>query len=153
MDLFALGRRLMRLGIEAVPPGGFRDLPTSVRMVLVDVFEHPGTTIGGIVERTGFPQSHVSTSVSRLRERGVLVTGTDPLDRRRTVVAPSPGMPARIARARDEMPPVDDVLAAALTDRLGPDGADRLAETVAALEALDALLVARPAADPARSTC
>jgi hypothetical protein len=69
-ELFRLGRRLMKLGVRALPPSEFRDLPISVRIVLVDVFEHPDTTIGQIVERTGFPQSHVSSSVARLRTAG-----------------------------------------------------------------------------------
>ncbi len=36
--------------------------PTSVRMILVNVSEHPDSSIGEIASRTGFPQSHVSAS-------------------------------------------------------------------------------------------
>src|SRR5262245_33577550 len=122
----------MKLGVLGMPSGGFRDLPTSVRIVLVDVFEHPGTTIGQIVERTGFPQSHVSQAVARLRDDGVLETGVDPTDRRRTLVEPVRDR----ARDRGELEPVDALLAAALVERLGPDGADRVGEATAALEVL-----------------
>jgi hypothetical protein len=48
-DLFRLGRRLMKLGVLGMPSGGFRDLPISVRVVIIDVFDHPGSTIGQIV--------------------------------------------------------------------------------------------------------
>jgi DNA-binding MarR family transcriptional regulator len=157
-ELFRLGRRLMKLGIAGIPPSGFRELPTSVRMVLVDVYEHPGGTIGQIVERTGFPQSIVSAAVARLRESGALETTTDPADRRRTLVAPTLEHQARAARAEHEQPPIDDLLAAALVERLGPGGVEHLAEATAALEALARLLTpptameaeqAGPCADPA----
>jgi DNA-binding MarR family transcriptional regulator len=152
-ELFRLGRRLMKLGIAGIPPSGFRELPTSVRMVLVDVYEHPGSTIGQIVDRTGFPQSIVSAAVARLRESGALETTTDPTDRRRTLVAPSTDARARAARAEHEQPPIDDLLAAALVERHGPDGALHVAEATAALEVLARLLtpppgVAGPGDDP-----
>jgi DNA-binding MarR family transcriptional regulator len=152
VELFRLGRRLMKLGVLAIPASGFRELPTSVRIVLVDVFEHPGATIGQIVERTGFPQSHVSAAVARLRDSGVLMTSVDPADRRRTLVAPSTEHLARAERGQEEMEPIDDLLEAALVERLGPDGADQVAEATAALELLAGLLIpARPAVAEARA--
>jgi DNA-binding MarR family transcriptional regulator len=135
-ELFRLGRRLMKLGVGAIPPSDFRELPSSVRMVLVDVFENPGSTIGQIVGRTGFPQSHVSSAVARLRDSGVLITDTDPLDRRRTIVAPSPEHLAKVARAQPDLPTVDDALAAALVDRFGPAGREHLTDVTVALEML-----------------
>ena len=149
-DLFRLSRRLLRLGVGATPPGPFRDLPTSVRMVLVDVHEHPGSTIGQIVERTGFPQSHVSSAVARLRDDGLLVTETDAHDRRRTIVAPSPAAAARRNAAKAALPPIDHALGAALVESLGPEGAAHLPEAIEALETLARLLT--PAANtPAAS--
>jgi DNA-binding MarR family transcriptional regulator len=139
-DLFRLGRRLMKLGVLGMPSGGFRDLPISVRMVLVDVFEHPGTTIGQIVERTGFPQSHVSQAVARLRESGALETSVDPADRRRTLVMPI-DRAARPEREHQELEPIDELLEAALVERLGPQGAGRVAEATAALEVLAELFI------------
>ncbi len=146
-ELFRLGRRLMKLGVRALPPSEFRALPTSVRIVLVDVFEHPDGTIGQIVERTGFPQSHVSSSVARLRDLGMLVTTVDPEDRRRTLVAPSPKHRDRPALAEHEHEPVDAIVTAALVERLGPLGAQQLAEATAALELLERLLCS-PVVDP-----
>lgn len=137
-----LGRRLMRIGANAIPPGEFRELPTGVRMVLVDVLENPGSTIGQIVERTGFPQSHVSTAVARLRDSGRLVTSVDPADRRRTVVVPSARYLKRLEEGRRAMPPIDEAMRAALLDQLGPAGEARLCEATAAVELLASLVVA-----------
>lgn len=130
----------MKLGVRALPPSEFRHLPTSVRIVLVDVFEHPDTTIGQIVDRTGFPQSHVSSSVARLRDLAMLATTVDPHDRRRTLVAPRPEHRTRVARAEHELEPIDDILRVALVERLGPLGAGQVAEATAALELLERLL-------------
>ena len=112
VELFLLGRKLMKLGEEAIPPGGFRALPTSVRSILLDVFEHPNTSVGEITARTGFPQSHVSASVAKLRDEGLFTTTIDPNDRRRTLVRRSPEVTRRAANK--PMVPIDDALANAL---------------------------------------
>lgn len=134
LELFRLGRTLMKIGENAIPKSGFHRLPTSVRSVMIDVFEHPDSSIQEITERTGFPQSHVSASVARLRAAGVFVTADDPRDRRRTLVRQAPGLPARAARFSA---PVDDAIAAAI----GTDEPARVAEIVTALERLAAALV------------
>ena len=110
VELYLLGRKLMKIGEDAFPkpPGG---VPTSVRMILVDIGENPDSSIGEIAARTGFPQSHVSASVSRLRDFGALVTTVDTRDRRRTLVRVAPGIRQRARRAEV---PVDGALAAAL---------------------------------------
>ena len=72
LELFLLGRTLMKLGEEAMPPGGLDQMTPSVRSVLVDTFSNPGSSVSEITERTGFPQSHVSASIARLR--GTLLT-------------------------------------------------------------------------------
>ncbi|MBM7775373.1 DNA-binding transcriptional ArsR family regulator [Actinokineospora baliensis] len=123
VELFRLGRALARLGERAIPPSGFHDLPVRVRSVLVDVFEHPDSSIQDITARTGLPQSHVSASVARLREVGVLTTSQDPTDRRRTLVRRARGVPTRVHA------PVDAVI----TERVGPE---RAQEAMAALETL-----------------
>ncbi len=134
LELFLLGRKLMKLGEEAIPPSGFRQVPTSVRSVLMDVYEHPGSSVSEITARTGFPQSHVSASVARLRESGALVTTTDPADRRRTLAAPNP----EVRRGLSSLAwvPVDAVLARAI----GTGDAGQAAEAVATLELLARLL-------------
>ncbi len=134
-ELYRLGRRLIRLGVKAIPPGGFRELPTSVRMVLVDVLEHPETTISQIVERTGFPQSHVSSAVARLRDAGVLKTTADPNDRRRTLVAPSQEHMAKVKEKNRDLEPIDPLIESALIDA-STFSDENLRAALAALEVL-----------------
>jgi DNA-binding MarR family transcriptional regulator len=99
-------------------------------MVLVDISVHPGSSIGEITARTGFPQSHVSASVARLREQGVLETSVDAVDGRRTLVSLGESFRKRLA-ARAPVP-VDAALAAELAS---PDPED-LAQVIDALEAV-----------------
>ena len=84
-ELFLLGRRLIKLAEEGLPSPGKH---TNARFVAIDVSSHPGSSISEITARTGFPQSHVSMLVTRLREQGLLRTEVDPRDRRRTLVYP-----------------------------------------------------------------
>jgi DNA-binding MarR family transcriptional regulator len=136
-ELYMLGRKLMKLGEEALPPSGFRQMPASVRSVLVDIFEHPGSSVSEITARTGFPQSHVSASVTRLREAGGVVTASDPTDRRRTLVSPNPQI--RHGHAALAWVPVDAVLAEA-----GSGDSGEVAEALAALEVLARFLSVDP---------
>lgn len=142
----------MKLGVRTTPGAGFRELPTSVRIVLVDAHEHPGSTIGQIVARTGFPQSHVSAAVARLRDSGLLVTEADPADRRRTLVRPTHGRRVDPPRAIGD----EDLVARVLQDELGA-GAAGLDEVLAALDTLTRHLVhtERPSNDctPGDPTC
>lgn len=132
----------MKLGEEALPPSGFRQMPTSVRSVLMDIYEHPGSSVSEITARTGFPQSHVSASVARLREAGGVITTTDPADRRRTLAAPNPEVRRGLPSLTWE--PVDAVVAKAIGSG-DPGGA---AEAVAALELLARLLTPDPPPRP-----
>jgi DNA-binding MarR family transcriptional regulator len=130
IELYVLGRRLMKLGQGAMPRAGFRRLPSSVQTILLDVSEHPDSSISQIVARTGFPQSLVSEAVARLREGGALRTAIDPSDRRRTLVRLSPEIPARMNRApADSVEPV-------LAEVLGTDDPAELANVVSTLTAL-----------------
>jgi DNA-binding MarR family transcriptional regulator len=147
-ELFRLGRRLMKVGVQATPNAGFRDLPKGVRIVLVDVHEHPDSTIGQIVERTGFPQSHVSAAVARLRESGALLTTTDPSDRRRTLVRPVRRRP-RLASDAQSAAAVERGVHDLLVELHGDGGTRFTGEVIAALETLSSRLC--PAA-PATTT-
>jgi DNA-binding MarR family transcriptional regulator len=151
IELYRLSRRLTKLAVRAIPPSEFRELPTGVRMVLVDVIENPDSTIGQIVDRTGFPQSHVSASVARLRDSGMLITMIDPNDRRRTLVAPSKAHIAKVKRSRSRHEPIDAVVKAALIDDFGPTGAEHLDEVTEALNVLSRLLT--PPIIPAPELC
>ena len=139
LELFLFGRNLMKMGEEAIRAeasfaiavrAGARKLPTSVRSVLIDICQHPNSSIGEITARTGFPQSHVSASVARLREEHAVVTVVDSSDHRRTLVGPSPE--ALPMAARSDPAPVGRVLMAALAT----DEAGDVAEVVSALETL-----------------
>jgi DNA-binding MarR family transcriptional regulator len=131
IDLFLLGRTLMKIGEEAIPTDGVGQYSTSHRSVLIvvsDVRAHPDSSVGEIAERTGFPQSKVSACVARLREAGAVDAAPDPDDRRRLLVRPAATVSARVAEVRSVS--VDDTLVAAL------GGAEQLAEVREALDTL-----------------
>ena len=135
VDLFLLGRALMKIGEEALPepPGGSGKYAGSARMVLIvasDIAEHPGSAVGEIATRTGLPQSQVSTAIARLKEAGSVLTTPDPTDRRRALVSQAPGVSDRLAQVRASG--IEDALATAL----GTDDRARVAEVTRALEDL-----------------
>ncbi|MFE9404886.1 MarR family transcriptional regulator [Streptomyces sp. NPDC006530] len=120
VELFLLGRTLMKIGEQAMPqvksgsPGSTR----SVLIVLGDLVGHPGTTVSEIAARTGLPQSQVSTAVARLEEAGSVEAELDPADRRRRIIRPAAKPSVRVVDVRAAV--IDDALTAALA---GPDGA------------------------------
>lgn len=130
MALFLLGRRLMQLAETALPKG----TATSVRLVFADVAYHPNSSITEITERTGFPQSLVSTAVAKLREHGVLETRPDPLDRRRTLVRPIPALDAVVERLAPVS--IEDFLAR----ELAVEDQEQVPAALAALDLLARLL-------------
>lgn len=145
IELFLLGRALMKLGEEALPeppggPGQYAGGTRSVVIVAGDIAAHPDTTVGETAQRTGLPQSQVSGAVARLREAGSVQTSPDPADRRRTLVRQAPGTSARVAAVRAAgASKVEDALARAL----GETEAERLPELTRALEVLARHLVPR----------
>jgi DNA-binding MarR family transcriptional regulator len=136
-ELYLLGRKLMKIGEGELPKADAGGLVASVRMILIDVSEHPDSSIGEIASRTGFPQSHVSASVAQLRDLGALETSVDASDGRRTLARLAPGMRERAARRASI--PVNDALSAAL-DISDPG---HLKEVLGALEVLTARLIPR----------
>ncbi|MEJ3748141.1 helix-turn-helix domain-containing protein [Actinomycetes bacterium KLBMP 9797] len=133
IELFLLGRTLMKIGEEAIPTDGVGAYSTSHRSVLIvatDIRAHPDSSVGEIAERTGFPQSKVSACIARLRESGAIDTAADPGDRRRLLVRPAARVSPRVARVRST--PID----AALATALGTDDPRLIAEVVSALDTL-----------------
>jgi len=126
VELYLVGRKLMKIAEDALPRPDGNALPASVRMVMVDVAEHPGSSIGEITARTGFPQSLVSASIARLREFQAVQTATDPADARRTLVTASSRLEERARRVAS---PIDQTIAAALTDAT-PDDLRRVGEAL-----------------------
>lgn len=74
-QLQRLGKRLVDLSGEATGVPGALSLGEAA--VLEDAIEHPDSSVRLIQERTGFARSYVSTSVARLKERGLLATAGD----------------------------------------------------------------------------
>jgi DNA-binding MarR family transcriptional regulator len=112
-----LGKRLIDLSREVTTSAGDADagLTPAEVAVIEDVLKHPGSAVSDIKARTGFAQSHVSASVARLRERGLIETPPDVGDRRRTRVWLSePARRAVLARAGRS---ADDVIARVVGDR------------------------------------
>jgi len=142
MALFLLGRKLMQIAEGALPKGP----ATSVRLVFADVAYHPDSSITEITERTGFPQSLVSTAVAKLREAGLLESGPDPLDRRRTLVRTTPALNS----VAEGLPPmsIDDILA----KELAPEDQKQVPNALAALDLLARLLTPEVFADDAQPT-
>jgi DNA-binding MarR family transcriptional regulator len=140
MSLYLLGRKLMQTAEGMLPTG--RKV-TSARLVYVDVAYHPNSSITEITERTGFTQSLVSMAVATLRERGLLETEPDPLDRRRTLVRTTPAINA--VEVRLSQVSIDEVLA----KELGPGHEEDLTEVMAALDLLSRLFTPEAVPDEA----
>ncbi|GAA4984118.1 hypothetical protein GCM10023205_62630 [Yinghuangia aomiensis] len=111
-ELYHLGRTLMKLGEQSIPPMGIEGLSAPTRAIVSDIFENPGSSISDITARVRFPQSQVSACVARLRDAGAVETVTDPQDRRRTLVRPT----AETLRRAKNRPPaaIDGAVAAAI---------------------------------------
>ncbi|YCK39273.1 MarR family winged helix-turn-helix transcriptional regulator [Actinomadura sp. ATCC 39365] len=129
-----LGRRLVELSKTAAGETKGPPLTPGEEAVFEDVLRHPGGTVGEIQARTGFVQSHVSASVARMRERGLVRTEPDPADGRRTLVTLTE--PALAAVHRRAARPVEEAVRAAVGD-----DPERAARVVALLEELEALLL------------
>lgn len=135
VELFLLGRTLMKIGEEAMPEpaGGAGAHPGSVRSVLVvasDIATHPDSAIGEIAARTGLPQSQVSNAVARLKEAGSVVASADPADRRRLLVRQAPEISDRVEQVRAT------TIESALIAMLGADDPRRVQEVTEALDVL-----------------
>jgi DNA-binding MarR family transcriptional regulator len=130
LELVDLGRRLARIGEEAMRGGRGRGLPAGPALVLRDVFNHPDSSVNNISVRTGLPQGYVSECVAKLRADGMVEATTDPGDRRRTLVRFGRQHAGRVLDAGAVR--VDEALGRAL----GETEPDVLAETMEALSRL-----------------
>lgn len=112
--LHRLGKRLIDLSREVTTDAGDARMTAGEVAVTEDVFTHPDSTVSDICARTGFAQSHVSASVARLKERGLVETATDPTDRRRTNVHLSDA--ARQAIMRRASRPAENTIEQTMAD-------------------------------------
>lgn len=114
-QLHRLGRRLIELSRAATAESGDPAMTPGEVAVLEDALTHADSSVSDISARTGFVQSHISTSVARLKRRGLVDTASDPGDGRRThVTVTDVAERAITARAGRN---VEDALATAITDR------------------------------------
>jgi DNA-binding MarR family transcriptional regulator len=134
-QLHRLGRRLIELSRAATTHTGDQPMTPVQVAIIDDVIKNPGTGVTEIGHRTGFVQSHVSASVARLRDQGVLETAPDPTDGRRTRVQVTQlAMRAIVCRARR---PINNTITTAVGD------AETAQRVTAILDELAVLLLAR----------
>jgi DNA-binding MarR family transcriptional regulator len=120
-QLHRLGKRLLELSRAVTTQAGDPSLTPGELAVLEDALAHPGSSVSEIQARTGFVQSHVSVSVARLKQRGLVQTAADPADGRRTRVRVSEAAKqAIISRASRR---IDHAVSRAVGD---PDQAQRV---------------------------
>jgi DNA-binding MarR family transcriptional regulator len=129
--LLRLAKRLAELGREVVAEAGATALTPGEVAVVADVFRHPGSSVRAVGARTGFAQSHVSGSVARLRERGLVSVDADPADRRRTRISLTDRALEAVHRRAEHS--ADGVLARALPDPAQAERAGRLLAELATL--------------------
>ncbi|TQS29894.1 MarR family transcriptional regulator [Microbispora sp. KK1-11] len=129
--LHRLGKRLIELSSGVTGEVGDLALTPGEAAVLEDVIKHPAGSISEIHQRTGFVQSHVSASVSRLKARGLVRVTTDPNDGRRTRVLIADEALQAITRraARD----IDQVIGHTIADPAQARRATELLEELADL--------------------
>jgi DNA-binding MarR family transcriptional regulator len=137
LELFLLGRKLAKMGIETIPSSALNEFPPSAQAVLIDVLEYPNSSIGEIAKRTELPQSQVSAAATMLEERCLLETVSDPNDGRRTLVRGAPGVGRKIRKK------VDVSINQTVADALASTDADDLARALEALEFLSQQLSPR----------
>lgn len=84
VQLLRLGKRLVDLSREVTTSAGPSTLTPAEVAILEQVLRRPASSVSDLAAATGFAQSHVSTSVARLRSAGLLAADADPGDRRVT---------------------------------------------------------------------
>jgi len=113
-ELHRLGRRLLALSRAASGQAGDLALVPGQEAVLEDLLRHPDSTVSEIRDRTGFTQSHVSASVTRLRDRGLVVAAADPTDGRRTRLRATRATTHSIGKRAGRT--IDDTIATAVAE-------------------------------------
>ncbi|TDC09691.1 MarR family transcriptional regulator [Nonomuraea longispora] len=129
--LHRLGKRLIELSSQATGEDSDLALTPGEAAVLEDVIKHPASSISEIHQRTGFVQSHVSVSVSRLKARGLVEAVTDPSDGRRTRVRIADAALQAITRRAARR--IDQVLGRTIDDPAQARRATELLEELADL--------------------
>jgi len=101
VELFLLGRRLMKIAETALPDVGAGSGGNRTTLLAAsEIAGNPGSTVGEIAARTGLPQSAISQAVARLVEAGSVVGEPDPADGRRTLLRHVGEASERVAEVR-----------------------------------------------------
>lgn len=98
VQLYRLGKRLVDLSREVTTGAAPSPLTPAEVTLLEHALRHPDSTVRDLQAASGLAQSHVSTTVARLRDRGLVQTSSNPDDRRTTVVRLTPKARAAIRR-------------------------------------------------------
>ncbi|MGH3623056.1 MAG: MarR family winged helix-turn-helix transcriptional regulator [Sciscionella sp.] len=130
-QLHRLGKRLIELSRQVTGEPGDLTLTPGEAAVLEDVITHPDSSVSEIGQRTGFVQSHVSTSVARLKKRGLITTASDLADGRRTRVRISGT--AMNAITRRAVRRIDDTLGRSVADPIRAERVTVLLDELARL--------------------
>lgn len=120
VTLHKLGRRLVSEANRLTYATAKADFTPAELAILEDLYAHPNSSVKQIKDRTGFAQSHVSVSLSKLTERGQVVLASDPKDARSRLADLTPATRATISKRS-----ASDV-EAGLTAALGQADAQRL---------------------------
>lgn len=136
VELFLLGRSLMKIG-EAALPVDSGPAERTVLIVIEDIVSNEQGTVSEIARRTSLPQSAISAAVARLREAGTITVETDPLDRRRTIIRMADELTERVEFVRSTT--IDQALAEAISS----DEPQAVSEVIEALEVLSRRLSIR----------
>ena len=130
-QLHLLGKRLIEIARVATDRPGDPAMTPGETAVLEAAMLNPDSSIGELAALTRFAQSHVSTSVTRLRERGLLRTTADPADGRRSRVQVTESAARAIVDRAART--IDDAVAAVVADPAEARRAAALLEELARL--------------------
>jgi DNA-binding MarR family transcriptional regulator len=103
-DLHRLARALREVALDATADPGEARVAAGDLAVAEDISHHQPTSVGEIAARTGLAQSLVSRTVAKMQSARVLITSTDPADRRRTLISIAPETRTRMFRSRARRP-------------------------------------------------
>jgi DNA-binding MarR family transcriptional regulator len=98
VQLYRLGKRLVELSRQVTTDAAPSRLTPAEVTVLEHVLRRPNASVRDLQTATSLAQSHVSTTVARLRDRRLVETSSNPDDRRTTLVRLTPKARAAIRR-------------------------------------------------------
>lgn len=123
--LHQLGRRLSGLAGDLTHADAEKGTTPGELAILDDLLLNGRSAVREITDRTGFAQSHVSSTLAKLTERGAITWEKNPRDARSRWADLAPRERARLEQAAATR--VEDALA----EQLGPKEAEKLVKLLA----------------------